>query len=882
VAINESDLAKAMAQSSLIGYAQEYAVIEGRKFSFQEHAYLIDMYGDEHPYQVVEKAAQMGASVLGMLKSIYVCDRMGKNVIYWFPTDEDVREFSKARVAPILKDSPYFKSLVGAKDVDSVGLRQIGRGFLYFRGMKSNIRMKCHDNQTEVLTRRGWLLFADTRHTDEFATLTPHSRFEWQRSSAIYSHDVDGTLLAFKQDGLDAVVTHDHRMLLRSQAGYDSFVFAKDVKGGERAVRAGAVWKGEIPDFCVQTGRREDGATYGVPVGARLVDLRDFCAFLGFYLADGCTEGVMGGLLGSRVTLTQVKPASTALMLKLRSRFGGHWRRNGPHNYSLRDAALADMLRPLGNKYTKLIPEWVKQLPPRFLQELWNWAVLGDGDRQHGHARYGTVSKRLADDYVEVLVKLGLNGSITVHTPPIESPTIRGLKIQSRVPFYNVFERTSKISVLPAPEFRPYVGKVYCATVPNGALLTRRNGQTLWSGNSIAADMLVFDELDEVTEDAKELADKRLLHSSLKWRYLLSTPTFDGYGVDLEFQQSDKRYWNLICKKCNTRNICEFQFPDIIKRVSETKAILACRRCGAELDRCYGIWVPERKTERIRGYHLCGLYGGVADLSEMLYKYESGRGREEFMRSNIGLPWISSDMRVTRDMVEACIRDHEMGPIQHIRSYMGVDQRGSELHIVIRQRDKITNRPKVIYIGKVPIHGGSFGELDYYMRVYDVDLCVIDGLPNQHPARDFAKRFPGRVYLCYYNDNQKGAYKWERPKDDAQDEFKDWKVEVNRTEALDAMYEEITRRDLILPRLADEARREFIEQTINMAKIHETDEDTGVKKAIWKRLGEDHFAHANSYSAIAMSQFAGSGTQGFTVGNSLTHRTITYGHYDRV
>jgi hypothetical protein len=138
------------------------------------------------------------------------------------------------------------------------------------------------------------------------------------------------------------------------------------------------------------------------------------------------------------------------------------------------------------------------------------------------------------------------------------------------------------------------------------------------------------------------------------------------------------------------------------------------------------------------------------------------------------------------------------------------------------------------------------------------------------------------VYLCYYNDNQKGAYKWERPKDDAHDEFKDWKVEVNRTEALDAMYEEITRRDLILPKMADELRREFIEQTINMAKIHEEDEDTGVKKAIWKKLGEDHYAHANSYSAIAMSQFAGGGVSGFTVGNILTARTLDYRLYDRV
>ncbi len=533
--IDASELAKAIADQTLIGYVQEYISIEGRPFSFDRHAYLIDLYADEHPYQVIEKAAQMGASVLGMVKSFYVCDRLGKSVIYFFPTDDDVREFSKARVAPIIKDSPHLASIVN--DVDSVGLRQIGTGFLYFRGMRSKIRMK-----------------------------------------------------------------------------------------------------------------------------------------------------------------------------------------------------------------------------------------------------------------------------------------------------------------------------------------------------SVPGDMLVFDELDEVTEAQKELADKRLLHSKLKWRYLLSTPTFDNYGIDMEFQKSDKRYWNLICKTCDTRNICEFQFPDIIKRISETKAVLQCRNCTGVLDSQYGVWVAQRKTERIHGYHLCGLYGGEVDLSETLYKWEGGRGREEFMRSNMGIPWVSADMRVTRDMVESCIGSHEMGHINGTRCYMGVDQRGSDLHIVIRQNDPLTRRPIVRCVAKVK----TFPELDAYLRIYDVDLCVIDGLPNQHSARDFAKRFSGKVYLCYYQDNQKGAYVWKHPDDKAEDEFKDWSVNVNRTEALDAMYEEITRRELCLPKMGDSLQREFIEQMINMAKVHDVDEETGVKKAVWKKLGEDHFAHANSYSAIAASQYAGQGARGVTVGSSFQTLLKTYRKFDAV
>jgi hypothetical protein len=63
------------------------------------------------------------------------------------------------------------------------------------------------------------------------------------------------------------------------------------------------------------------------------------------------------------------------------------------------------------------------------------------------------------------------------------------------------------------------------------------------------------------------------------------------------------------------------------------------------------------------------------------------------------------------------------------------------------------------------------------MQRFDVDRCVIDGMPETHATRQFADRHVGRVYLCFFNENQKGVPRWD---------WGDRKVEVNRTEALDA------------------------------------------------------------------------------------------------
>ena len=70
-----------------------------------------------------------------------------------------------------------------------------------------------------------------------------------------------------------------------------------------------------------------------------------------------------------------------------------------------------------------------------------------------------------------------------------------------------------------------------------------------------------------------------------------------------------------------------------------------------------------------------------------------------------------------------------------------------------------------------------FSELDDLMEWFHVHRCVIDALPEIHTTRAFAGRFPGRVWLNYFDEHQKGSYRWDE---------KDRIVRENRTEALDA------------------------------------------------------------------------------------------------
>ena len=119
--------------------------------------------------------------------------------------------------------------------------------------------------------------------------------------------------------------------------------------------------------------------------------------------------------------------------------------------------------------------------------------------------------------------------------------------------------------------------------------------------------------------------------------------------------------------------------------------------------------------------------------------------------------------------------------------------------------------------------------------------CVVDAMPNIKFARNFAERFKGRVFINFYNEHQKGSYKWNE---------KEWIVQCNRTESLDSSHREVATANIVIPRRSDIVDQ-FANHLHNIAKRLETDDDTGSQKYIYHRLGADHWRHAYNYECMA-------------------------------
>ena len=105
------------ASGSLFDWTLARRLIDGHPFSFEGHDYLRGIYRDESALVVIRKAAQMGASEYAISRALHFAVTRGGRVIYFFPSDNDVGEFSRDRFAPAVAESDYLTGLV--RDTDT-------------------------------------------------------------------------------------------------------------------------------------------------------------------------------------------------------------------------------------------------------------------------------------------------------------------------------------------------------------------------------------------------------------------------------------------------------------------------------------------------------------------------------------------------------------------------------------------------------------------------------------------------------------------------------------------------------------------------------------------------------------------------------------------
>lgn len=107
---------------------------KGNLIEFKDHKFMLQIYRDTTPNQVIKKGAQVGMSTMAILRLLHGAKYLGINQIYTLPTVDDVRTFVPGKVNQIIQMNPCIRAQFSKKDIDSVEQKQLGDAFIYFKG----------------------------------------------------------------------------------------------------------------------------------------------------------------------------------------------------------------------------------------------------------------------------------------------------------------------------------------------------------------------------------------------------------------------------------------------------------------------------------------------------------------------------------------------------------------------------------------------------------------------------------------------------------------------------------------------------------------------------------------------------------------------------
>jgi hypothetical protein len=371
--------------------------------------------------------------------------------------------------------------------------------------------------------------------------------------------------------------------------------------------------------------------------------------------------------------------------------------------------------------------------------------------------------------------------------------------------------------------------------------------------------MVLNDEIDLGDPDFYSLVNSRLQASSWKIKQSFSTPTFSGFGVSLEYQNSDQREYMVKCPHCGEWQIPLYDLdsvhipglPDYIQRLTDIKEELAidlnlddafvmCRKCGANLELSVDSkreWVA-RFPSRLhsRGYQIrpfstdrLSIRYLVMTIADYIKK---GKIRRAY-NTVLGEEYREGDVRIDEGAIRKCFVAQGIPEVDNHRPvYIGIDE-GLICHVVL-----YTEGAAFMWLRVDPSElKAKVQELD---QKYNIVAGAIDRYPYTPLSNEIRDMTNGRIQPIVYGGNKSAEPKLEQDKTVLY-------YNCNRTDALDSVKTAITEEKIKFYGYFDQVDI-IVEHLRDMVR----EETRAGEQPVWRKLnGNDHFFHALSYAMVA-------------------------------
>jgi len=368
----------------------------------------------------------------------------------------------------------------------------------------------------------------------------------------------------------------------------------------------------------------------------------------------------------------------------------------------------------------------------------------------------------------------------------------------------------------------------------------------------LTSDRNIYDELDKSKMDVIRDYASRLGFSKIREQYYFSTPTIPDFGIDRLWNQSDQKHWRFNCPHCKFRQHMEWE-----KNVDLERKIYICRKCRREIKpqetKERGEWEAKYPGRETSGYWVSQMIAPWRTAKDLIKEREESEDEEYFYNFVLGMPYLNPEAKIPVGLI---LKNLTQEKNNERNGVMGVDVGGKDLHVIIG------NEKGIFGITRIEDAPGKnkWDRLAELIEVYEVRFCVIDGEWNTNEAYDFAKRFPEKIYLCWYKEDPKRVAII-RFEDEGKftDRSKDWeeeiKVLVDRTRIIDALLDDLRKGKIKLNFQAGDKRIEELTEHVQTMYARTVTDKLGMSKREWaSTTGKDHFLHALVYWKVAMDK----------------------------
>lgn len=382
---------------------------------------------------------------------------------------------------------------------------------------------------------------------------------------------------------------------------------------------------------------------------------------------------------------------------------------------------------------------------------------------------------------------------------------------------------------------------------------------------SVPAEGLFVDEYDFCDPTVLTTYNSRSRHAKTPFKRRWSTPTVDGYGIDLEYEESRQSRYLVKCNHCEKWAEPDFERDVHIPGFSEefdkfdrddlsnpaysiSSAYIACEHCGRSLDEAMADPKRRQWVEKFPTRAKAGWWVQPFDLisrnstEKTLRQYSEYHRVQDYYNFVLGRSYTTKNAKFNEALLKKLTRLMEQAA--QAGMCVGIDV-GKMCYVIIGK--KIDNKYHVTQIVKVRLAADNSltKQLSELIKSVKASKIVIDAGPDFELVNNLKGIFGERLNPCVYvPDNNKISSYYEV----STQEKTEGVVSAQRTKGFDSLVEAANASKFVYPEC--EETHEFRTHLKGMKRVEIT-QPNGELAARWQKVGVDHYMHALFYFKLA-------------------------------